>query len=214
MVDESFLLSGRTYEEMETSCQTFSDSLVHVLSRTPLLRSLRLSATNIYAWNSIPFVHAHGVTVGETLQSALQTTPIFTLGNLREIELDGVEGVAPLLALAPNAETLSVSLPAGFALGVNRDLADALRHVPKLKSLRYTPDTLRLKSTRKAGELSGLGLLGVGETHVEIRGSADLLFSIGDALPALEVLDLQSRWYGESSTYFCSSSEPICPMVS
>lgn len=68
-----------------------------------------------------------------------------------------------------------------------------------LRKLVYTPDTLRVQRAA----LGGGGIP---------SGSAELLVAIGRAVPALEELDLQTRWFGgEDKTFFCSSSEPLCP---
>lgn len=202
MMDASFLASMQLQQNEAFPPQPIYTSLATILSKMPLLVELRLSVLDVTAWNAFPLVQAHGVSI-HALQYALDSLAPFKLLRLKTAQLDGIEDVSPLLALAPNLENLSLSLSAGFALSVNQSLLDALELVPKLKRLAYTPDTLRVEPPMRE------------QTH-DLRsratGTADLLVAIGERLPVLESLDLQTRWFGEV-TYFCSSSEPICPAV-
>lgn len=199
-------MSLRVEEELGPTCQLLCSSLASILSKTPLLRDLRVLAADASSWNAFPLVHAHGISVHKAFQNSLHTIPPFTLPYLRSIELNGIEGISPLLRLAPGLESLSVSLTAGFGLSVNRDMVETFKLVPRLKKLAYTPDTLRLESINTDGQDDI-------DAFAASRGSADFLVSIGKSLPLLESLDLQTKWFGES-TYFCSSSEPIRATVS
>jgi len=223
MIHPDFLVSMQS--QVESAYNDACHSLANILSKTPRLTKLRLTTSDPSAWDAFPLMHAHGISIQKSLQHALHSSslPPFTLPNLRKLELHGIEGIAPLLQLAPNLESLHLLLSAGFALGVNRELVEALDFVPNLKVLAYSPDTLRLQSptaspdanARTLNDDENTGVNGnenMGSRLPPSRGSADLLIAISRKLPLLESLDLQTRWFGES-TYFCSSSEPISPEV-
>jgi hypothetical protein len=227
-MDVEFLVSMHLQEESgpqaSGTCHHHSHSICHslvnILSKTPLLTTLRLATSEPSAWNAFPLMHAHGISINETFQqhafSSSSLRPRFTLPNLRTLSLHGIEGISPLLQLSPNLESLHLSLSAGYALGVNRELVRALEFVPKLKNLAYSPDTLRLYPPASS---SSVIVNAARETQTSTsgasgprQGTADLLVAIGQKLPLLESLDLQTRWFSDS-TYFCSSSEPISPEV-
>lgn len=221
MMDVEFLVSMQLQEQSGHSSHSICHSLINILSKTPLLTTLRLATSDPSAWNAFPLMHAHGISINEPFQHlAPSLCPPFTLPHLRTLSLHGIEGISPLLQLTPNLETLHLSLSAGYALAVNRELVQALEFTPKLKNLAYSPDTLRLYppassiaaiNAARGSQTNGNANSGV-SAQAPRRGTADLLVAIGQKLPLLESLDLQTRWFGES-TFFCSSSEPISPEV-
>lgn len=207
MMDMSFLASMQLQTTSSLSSPSIYNSLATLLSKTAYLSELRLCVRDATSWNAFPLVHAHGVSIDGALRQAFQRLPAFSLSYLTTLHLDGMEGVGSLLALTPNLQSLSLALSAGFALSVNQDLVRVLELVPKLRKLAYTPDTLRLEPGIGGEDNDADELMPVS------KGTADLLVAVGQKLPLLESLDLQTRWFGEG-TYFCSSSEPICPRVS
>ena len=230
-MDVEFLVLMQSQEELTYKTACHSDSICHslanILSKTPLLAKLHLATSDPSAWDAfrVPLMHARGISIDQAFQHALHSSlPPFTLPNLRTLSLHGIEGIAPLLRLAPNLESLHLSLSAGYALDVNRELVEVLDFVPKLKHLAYSPDTLRLQPPPASTVIDPRAVNEDGDEGANVngnvglgwsaspRGTADLLMAIGKKLPLLESLDLQTRWFSKS-TYFCSSSEPILPQV-
>ena len=88
---------------------------------------------------------------------------------------------------------------------------EALRLVPHLKTLVYSPESLRVTSTIHEVQAA------ISEDpDVEFEQSdysAELLFAIAKTLPMLESLDLRTRFHGEEIV-FPASAEFITPEVS
>lgn len=204
MTDVSFLASMQFQTDCNSASESIYTSLATLLSKTPLLSELHVAVRDTMSWNAFPLVHAHGVSIDRALRQSLHRLPQFSLPRLTCLHLDGIEGLGSLLSLAPNLQSLSLSLSAGYALSVNQDLVQVLELVPKLRKLAYTPDTLRLEPAVRIGDDR--------EPSSIPKGTVDFLIAIGNSLPMLESLDLRTRWYG-ADTYFCSSSEPISPTV-
>lgn len=206
MMDISFLTSMQSQVDSDIAFRSIYTSIATLLSKTSQLSELRLAVRDAMAWNAFPLIHAHGVSIDRAFRQALQRLAQFSLPRLTSMHLDGMEGIASLLSLAPNLHTLGLSLSAGFAISVNQDLVQALELVPRLKKLAYSADTLRITPALRSSEVTQ-------DPSSVPKGSADVLIAIGQKLPMLESLDLRTRWFSEG-TYFCSSSEPICPVVS
>lgn len=186
-----------------------------ILSRTPGLQSLRiLIAENTgmrSAWNKFGSSQAVGIPFGAAFEDACGLTVPFHLPMLTTLELDGFENIGPLLRLAPNLVTLHTRLTAGFSQKSNVELVDALKHVPNIKSLAYTPESLRMYSapvTREEDEYPQHGAADH-DAPIEIHESSlEFVVAVAKALPRLETLDLTSRAFG-NDIHFCPVSEPI-----
>jgi len=141
--------------------------------------------------------------MSHALEACLCRYPKFRLLCLERIELDGFEDVESLLRRTPNLETLRLQLSAGFSRRANVQLIQSLKYVPKVRELVYPADTLQLADmTSWDGDV---------EVSEEKGGTAEMLTALGQTLPNLEILDLQTRWYTNREIYFCSSSRPISP---
>jgi hypothetical protein len=192
-------------------------SLAEILSRSPLLKTLRIRVAELAglrsAWTRSPKLRINSIPIGHAMEHALSSIPKFRLSSLGVLELDVFNDIEPLLCLAPNLDTLRLSMSFGFTQNVNQDLVDSLKHIPRLRELSYTAGSLRLTSF-----LSGIEQeLEAWEDPLENAGSdkessVELLKAIGEALPHLEILDLQARQYG-AAIRFISSAEPISPEV-
>ena len=133
-----------------------------------------------------------------------------SLPRLTTIELDSFSDVAPLLRLAPNLENLRVYLPSGFAQYTNAEFVEALRFVPHLKTLVYSPESLRVTST--IHEVQAAISEDPDVVFEQSDYSAELLIAIAKALPILESLDLRTRFHGEEIV-FPAGTEFIKPEV-
>jgi hypothetical protein len=185
-----------------------------VIGQTPYLRALRIlvaeSKGERSPWSRSFLIRPDGIPVGNVLQSSL--AHVGKLKRLKTIQLDAFSDIAPLLRIAPNLESLSMRLPSGYAQYTNEGFVYALRYVPRLRRLAYSAESLRIAQSERAeavdlfeGELISMDTRG--ET-----GSADLVAAIGKALPKLEFLDLQSRWYGDE-ILFPNFSDSVLPEV-
>lgn len=179
--------------------------LVKILVHTPTLRALRIRVADASgsrsAWTNFSLSRVHGIPLTHAFAAELRRWPQFSLPALRMIELDGFEGVSPLLRLAPNLRIFRMALSAGFSQSSNVGLLQALQHVPKLRELRYSADTLQLPDG-----------LSRSDSNNDDGWTVELLAAIGRMLPWLETLDLQTRWHNKE-IYFCSSTEPISAKV-
>lgn len=197
--------------------QSIYTSLVKVLSQTRAIQALRVRVAENSgprsAWRRFALSQAVGVPWGPAIEEALATHNIrpFTLPMLQTIELDGFEDLAGLLRLTPNLSSLSTSLSAGFAQRTNLQLVEALKLVPELKELTYTPESLRMRSfaAPREDEFPQHGVA-VGEATPSdvVESTVELVKALGEVIPRLEKLDLQTRWYGYG-VYFCSTVDPI-----
>lgn len=204
-MDEDFMeawLSTSTPEHLHDSNSPFA-ALIHILGRTTQLRALRIRVAEPVggrtAWRKFSLARASGIEFGRVF-NALHTdaVAIRCLPKLRILELDGFQNIEPLLQLAPNLNTLRISISAGYSQSVNDELVKALRCVTKLEHLAYTPDTLRLTHKGQCSKHAGT--------------SVDMLFALADLLPNLETLDLQTRHH-RHAIYLLSSSEPLVENV-
>lgn len=133
-----------------------------------------------------------GISVGNELEASLRRGKI--LKRLKTIEFDALSDVSPLLRIAPNLETLRMNLPCGYAQYTNYQLITALQYVPKLRALTYSAESLRVGTFHRVRSLEPTAFAEMEES--DEYWSVELIKSIGRVAPALESLDLQSRWYG------------------
>lgn len=197
-MDEMFLdawMASSRPDYPVDQCSPFR-SLANILARATRLSALRIRVAEPSggrtAWRKFGLTRADGVDFGSAFRAAWpRPTLESALPDLRILELDGFQGVQPLLCMAPHLKSLRLAISAGFSRAVNDELVQALRLVPELRHFAYSPDTL--------------GLL-------ESSSSVDMLYALGDTLPLLETLDLQTR-YHRHSIYLCSSSEPLVQSV-
>lgn len=195
-------------------------ALANILSRTPGLQSLRILVAENNgprsAWRKFGSAQAVGIPFGAAFEEACGTTVPFHLPMLTNLELDGFENIASLLRIAPNLISLSTRLSTGFSQKSNVELTDALKFVSGLKSLAYTPESLRMYSaptSREEDEYPQHGAVDPDTLPLDIHESSlEFVMVVAKALPQLEVLDLTSRSFGSDVT-FCSASEPIRPEV-
>lgn len=185
-------------------------SLARILCKAPSIAALRIKIAepsgSRSGWRKFGLASAGGISFATPLFAALpllesggtcRPAKISILPALKCLELDGFQDFEAVLRLTPNLDTLRLVISAGYSQHVNTELISSLRHVPKLRNLVYTPNTLRAQTER-----DGTG-----------NGSRGVLLEIAGLLPQLETLDLQTRHH-RHSIYFCSSSEPIPPNVS
>ena len=192
-------------------------SLSEILTRTPEIRALRILVAKSFgtdcAWTRYPLGRALGIPMALAMRSHPAAFPhdVPMLPSLRILQLDGFQDITSILRLAPNLEVLHMRLSAGFAHSVNDELVKAVRYVPKLRELAYTPDSLGLSPpVFEKGDAGSEA----SETYMPPNSSSvGMLEALGDALPHLRILDLQTRWHG-NEILFCSSSEPIDAEVS
>lgn len=193
-------------------------SLTHILSRTPALRSLRIRVAENSgirsAWRRFALSQATGLPFGPAFQEALEVNDAksFTLPMLHTLEMDGFEDISPLLQLTPNLSCLRMCLSAGFAQRGNMELVEALKLVPGLKELAYTPESLRLHGWTgpRDDEFPDHGGIDLEMEPVEVpESSVEFIKALGQTLPGLETLDLHTRWFGGNEIYFCASAKPI-----
>lgn len=140
------------------------------------------------------------------LKSAL--VDVRKLRELKTIQLDALSDVAPLLRIAPNLEDLRMRLPCGYAQYTNHEFVAALQYVPNLRRLTYSAESLRINIFQ---ENVLTDTLEIAMDQRDEDSSVELICSIGKMLPRLELLDLQSRWYGDEILFpsyeECISSE-------
>lgn len=192
-------------------------SLLAVLSQAPLLSAIRIlvaqSTGQNSAWTHSSFLQRpDGIPISSILRSLLPSYSLLKtkLPYLASLELDAFSDIAPLLKLTPNLIRLKMTLPNGFAQYTNMQFLDSLRHIPKLRSLVYSAGSLELRLPEINGASDNDDFL----DESGPGGNAGLLKGIALALPRLEQLDLQSRWFGENEILFSSQSEAISPEVS
>ncbi len=220
-LDCAFLDAFKSWSSLRSqySINSYSPfvSLSGILAHTPEIRALRIlvakSSGADCAWTRYPLGRALGIPMTLPIQSHLAASPhgAFILPSLRILQLDGFQGITPLLRLAPNLEVLHMRISAGFAHSVNDELVKAVRHVPKLRELAYTPYSLGLSP--HVFENGDEGTKASEAYALRNPSSVSMLKALGDALPHLRILDLKTRWHG-NEILFCSSSEPIDAEVS
>lgn len=185
-----------------------------MIAQTPYLAALRIlvgeSTGERSPWTRSFLIRPDGIPVGNVLKSAL--AGVAKLQHLKTIQLDAFSDIAPLLRIAPNLECLGLHLPSGFVQYTNEEFVSALRYVPHLRRLSYSAESLRVTKPER-DEAAGLFEDELIAMDVRDEGaSADLIMAIGKALPKLESLDLQSRWFGDE-VLFSTSSDCIHPEV-
>jgi hypothetical protein len=198
------------------SNQSLFLSLTKILSATPSLSAFRIRVAHLCgpesAWARTSLVRADGIPIGAALEHAFTLQKIaFVLPQLKTLELDAFSNIAPLLRLGPNLENLRVYMPSGFSQCTNADFVEALRCVPRLKTLVYSPESLRVTST--IHEVQAAISEDPEFVFEQSDYSAELVIAIAKALPLLEFLDLQTRFHGEDIV-FSSSTESLTPEVS
>lgn len=207
------LTSTPHYESIFTSLAT-------VLSRTPSLSSLRIrvaeNSGTRSAWRRFALSKATGLPFGPAFQEALQNGGIgsFALPMLHTLEMDGFEDISPILQLTPNLASLRLCLSAGFAQGSNLEFLEALKLVPNLRRLAYTPESLRLHGWTGVRDddfaFPEHGGIDMELEHVEVpESSVEFIKALGQALPRLESLDLFSRYFGGNDIFFCASAKSM-----
>jgi hypothetical protein len=215
-VDAELLASLKTASLHFVSNPSPFVSLVKVFGATPSLSALRIRVAHSFgpesAWARTSLVRADGIPVGAALERAFTLQKMTSvLPKLKTLELDAFSDIAPLLRLGPNLENLRVYMPSGFAQCTNAEFVEALRFVPRLKTLVYSPESLRVTSTIHEVQAA----ISEDPEAVFERSdySAELLIAIARALPMLEFLDLQTRFHGEEIV-FPASTESLASEVS
>ncbi|KAF8328550.1 uncharacterized protein EI90DRAFT_3064554 [Cantharellus anzutake] len=220
-MNNDFLDKWRMFTMAGASPQSPHSALLTVLCKTPSLLSLRIRVAKLTgpdsAWTKSALYAARDIPVGHAFSEAYdELNTKFKLQNLKALELDAFEDIEPLLILTPNILSLKVVVSGGFEQTSNAGFVKALRSVPKLRHLTYTPETLRVK-----GSIRGINVLLDGivdddddddDDDVEAsEGSIELLTKIGESCSDLETLDLETRWYGLDEIHFPASPEPLDP---
>lgn len=195
-------------------------ALAAVLQQTNNLRALRIRVAHAIgsrsAWRRTLVSRPDGIPIGLAFSRALASLPAeqkLDLSHLTTLELDAFSDVAPLLLLTPNLERLRLELNAGYAQCINTEFVDALQHVPHLKELIYTPESLRVSNPQIWGLEAMLAIVDVDHPDDEEDRSAELVETIGKRLPDLESLELQRRWYSGQAIVFPASEEPLTAEV-
>ena len=215
-VDAELLASLKTASLRPMFNSSPFDSLVKVIGHTPSLSALRIRVAHSHgpesAWARTSLIRADGIPVGAALERAFTLQNIApVLPQLKTLELDAFSDIGPLLRLGPNLENLRVYMPSGFAQCTNAEFIDALRFVPLLKTLVYSPESLRVTSTLH--EVQAAISEDPQAVFEQSDYSAELLTAIAKALPMLESLDLRTRFHGEEIV-FPASTELLTPEVS
>ena len=216
---ESFEISHYSPEATSYDAHCPFSCLITILSRTSHMHTLRMHIAHGLgthsSWQHFSLARVAGIPMGRALADALRHVDEFDLPSLRVLELDGFQDVECLLKLSPQLQRLKLRMSAGFGLGINEQLVEALRYVPGLKELSYDPITLGLPRNvmEDEGEVEELEYEEQQDEEIHSSvgsgdSSCDMLVALGQALPNLEVLELQSRWFG-SIVLFCGSSEPL-----
>ena len=190
-----------------------SRALVHILSQTPSLRALRVLMGELTGpssgWSRFSLGRTRSLPVGYAISHALSSFPHFSLPEMKILEVDALEDIEPLTAITPNLEVLHMNLSSGYDIYANGRLINALKHVPRLRELAYSPESLRMGEILEMQESPDDDEMGTAQEAAEMNdGSAEFIRAIGQVVPSLETLDLQTRWYGEDIR-FVESSEPI-----
>ncbi|KAF8338073.1 uncharacterized protein EI90DRAFT_3041505 [Cantharellus anzutake] len=129
------------------------------------------------------------------------------LTQLKLIEMDGFQDLEPLMRLTPNLKVLRLTMSSGFSQSANAELVQALAHVPHLRELVFSPETLRLYTPFTEDNL--LGDFDEITEVTENGTNVEIIKSIGKLVPELEILDLRNRWFGMKGMFFPPSVEPI-----
>lgn len=219
-----FLNAFRTWAFSFPVPQSPYTALLSILHDAYKLQALRIRVAQNsgpgFAWKRPLYSLPHGIPFGLTLTRALSALPSnrrIDLQNLKVLELDAFSDVEPLLRLTPNLERLRLELNGGFAPCINGELIDALKHVPRLRELMYTPESFRVSSSPLRDLETMLGAI-IDDGHMDQGGqkdrSVELLKMIALRVPSLERLDLQRRWYMERDVILPANEEPINPEAS
>lgn len=217
-MDGDFLAAFKASAFQYTAPRSVFLSLGKVLAHTPSISALRIRVAQSVgaesAWSRTNLLRVDGIPIARAIERSLPAS--LKLTSLKTIELDAFSGVAPLLRISPNLENLHVSQPSGFAQYTNAEFVEALSSVSHLKTLVYTPESLRVTSTLREVQ-AAMAVDNEDEEEMEFDGnevdySAELLKDIGKALPALESLSLQMRWHGDEMV-FPASEASVTPQV-
>ncbi|KAF9509787.1 hypothetical protein BS47DRAFT_126787 [Hydnum rufescens UP504] len=184
--------------------------LAHILVHCAGLETLRIRVAELSgarsAWGKFALSHGFAIPIGRALADALSLWPRASLSRLKTLELDGFQCIGPLLRMSPNLESLRLCLSGGFPPFTNAELVRSLKFVPKLRHLEYTPESLRVHVL--SSEI--FPPIGDDDDDIPVGGgsNSELIKALGTALPELETLDLQTRFFGDD-IYFCSSLESL-----
>lgn len=190
-LDSHFLQSWRTYLEdnptdpgAKLEAPPIFGILTSIVVQTPHLRSLSFIVAESIGPGSV------WRKFGGTSRSILSLAPIkafiqprfpaFTFSELTSLRVDGFEGLDPLLRMCPSLQRLDVLNSGGFDHSATVKLLECLQHLPHLKSMSFSPRTLALPFAEPS----------------PLQHSAGLVKAIGERLPLLERLSLQTRWLG------------------
>lgn len=211
-MNPDFFAAFKTFAPLPPSTLSPYTYLGAILSHTNVLSALRIrvaeSTGDRSPWTRPFLVRPDGIPVGHALKHALAGVPPLT--HLHTIDLDAFSDIAPLLRLTPNLVHLSMNNPSGFAQYTNTELLVALQYVPRLRSLVYSAESLRVNTSPPGTDTIEYERAEL-ETEEE-SGSAGLVEAVGNLLPELERLDLQVRWYGDEVLFpFCE--EVVDPEV-
>lgn len=240
-MDAKFLDTWRSWALIGPSSpvpgrQSIYITLTNILARTPKLHSLRICVGETGCARSaskLALCRATGLPFGPALTDAIQVSayPNLHLFGLRKLEMDGFEDISGLVALAPNLVSLRACLSAGLSQRPNVDLIHVLKYVPKLRDLTYIPESLRVQNVNALAEVEAVlrpqaeeareTIVDDDEDEREEKPEVDesvleCVRVLGQLLPELERLDLQTTWFGNGTTG-PSKSEPVnakvCPVL-
>lgn len=200
-LDVDFFASLKTFAIRPPSSSSPYNFLVAILRQAPSIIALRIrvaeSTGERSPWIRSVLQRPDGIPVANIL-SPLLSMKKFKLLQLKTLELDALSDIAPLLRITPNLEQLHLNLPNGFAAYTNSQFVEALQYVPKLMSLSYSAESLRSTGFDEDEESDEIRVNGEVEDN---ERNGELVAKIGEVLPHLEVLDLQSRWYGDEVAF-------------
>lgn len=192
-------------------------TLSNILARSPKLHSLRICVGETKCPRSaskLALCRATGLPFGPALTDAIKISeqPALFLPSLRTLEMDGFEDIAGILQLAPNLVSLRACLSAGLSQRPNVDLIHALKYVPKLRELTYTPESLRVQNLVVKAEVIPVEAEAGTEATEEVEeveeaekpkvdeSVLECVRVLGQLLPELERLDLQTKWFGNGTS--------------
>lgn len=191
---------GKSSENNVRNTQkTPCDYLFTLLSRASRLEALRIQVAELHgersAWRRFTLRRECCISMDKSMRPIIFSTKKFIANNLLRVELDGFQDIECLLCLAPNLVVLRLAASTGFSLDANKNLAKALKHVPHLQELTYSPESMGVDGSFGANP------------------DVELLAAIAQHLPILETLDLQTRWFGYDIN-FAASLHPVDPQAS
>ena len=189
--------------------------LLFVLQDSLASLSFKISESTGLAspWRRFPYIQV-SLSFNPWLQLALSIqfrsntiTPVsFALGNLTKLHIDGFHDLAPLLKLCPNLRHLAVCNSGGYdAASTTRLVQNLELYTPHLTYLSLTPETLVLDQPPSPEPPKEL------EPPLPLESktsSTELIQAIGNALPYIEQLFLQTRWFGYGTSFVSINADP------